>query len=73
MVRIIYVVVAIIVPLLFLTSCGQNETPVVTEVVMIDGQEIVVTRVAQTTVEIAVTPDQMSRSSPITETPLFLM
>ncbi len=56
MVRIIYVVVAIIVPLLFLTSCGQNETPVVTEVVMIDGQEIVVTRVAQTTVEIAVTP-----------------
>lgn len=42
--------------LLWLVACNGTESPVVTEVVMVDGEEQVVTRVVEATVEVLVTP-----------------
>lgn len=42
--------------LLFLVACSTSETPVVTEVVMVDGEDQVVTRVVPATLEVLVTP-----------------
>ena len=42
--------------LLFLVACSTSEAPVVTEVVMVDGEVQVVTRVVPATLEVLVTP-----------------
>lgn len=56
MVRIVYTVFCGVLLALWLVGCGSDEPVIVTEVVMVDGVEVEVTRVVQTTVEILVTP-----------------
>ncbi len=56
MVQLRHRLMVLILLLLGLNGCAGNENAVVTSVVMIDGEEVVVTRVIQTTVEVPVNP-----------------
>ncbi|MCL4867866.1 MAG: peptide ABC transporter substrate-binding protein [Anaerolineae bacterium] len=58
--------------LFFLFGCAGNETIVVTEVVLVDGEPMVVTRVVPATVEVPVTPLPALPVREVSSTPVSL-